>query len=269
MLCRWPPMFVESGKEIAISRYKTCYGMNVHKHVGYFELEYIISGNCRQNITNESYELSRGDVVLFKIGSSHEFYTTSEIEVLKILIKSDYMPEIYREHSAEFELASIIHLPSNEVRRFENILFMIEDEFKMQNEFFLEVITGYLGVLFALLIRINRMSKSEDRKASVIDFKLILTYIENNLNTVTPNSVAVYSGYNFPYFSKMFKKHVGTNLSEYINSKKLEAAQKLLLESNETLENIAYKVGFNHKSYFHRLFKKYYGVTPDEYRKAK
>lgn len=259
---------MDSGNDISISRYKTRYGMNIHTHGNYFELEYVISGDCRQNIQNESYEFSRGDIALLKSGSCHEFFTTNELEIFKMVIKPELLPEIYNQYSHEFNQASIIHLPSNEVRRVENILFTIEKEFNMQNEFFLEVISGYLEILFTLLIRINHMDKKTDKKLPLIDFKLILSYIENNLNTVTPSSVAVHSGYNIPYFSKLFKKHVGSNLSEYINQRKLEKAQKMLIESNKSIENIGYDVGFNHKSYFYRVFKRYYGVTPEEYRKA-
>ena len=88
------------------------------------------------------------------------------------------------------------------------------------------------------------------------------------MKTVTPSAVAAYTGYNFPYFSKLFKRNVGQNLSEYINLRKLETAQKMLIETEKSIENIGYEVGFNHKSYFHRVFKRYFGVTPEEYRSA-
>ena len=127
----------------------------------------------------------------------------------------------------------------------------------------------YLDVLFSLFIRIIRTKDENDNKNDLsIDFKRIFAYIEKNIKTVTPSSVAEFSCYNFPYFSKLFKKHVGCNLSEYINKKRLEMASALLLESEKSIENIGYEVGFNHKSYFHRVFKRYYGVTPEEYRKA-
>lgn len=258
---------MESGKEIAVSRYKTDYGMDIHTNVN-FEMEYVVSGNCCQIFKNQSYEFSRGDVCLLKPDSRHEFYASDELEIFKIVIKPNFLPEIYIQHSDEFGAASIIHLPPNEIKRFESILFMIEKEFNSQNEYFKEIINGYLEVLFALIIRVNHANKNENIKESVIDFKQILAYIEKNIKTVTPSSVAAYSCYNFPYFSKLFKKHIGSNLSEYINMKKLEMASALLLESEKSIESIGYEVGFNHKSYFHRVFKRYYGVTPEEYRKS-
>lgn len=267
MICRWPVSYLESDKKIAISRYRTGYGMNVHTHYN-FEIEYVLSGSYHQNFKNESYECSRGCITLFKPESRHEFTASNEVEIFKIQIKPNLMPQIYNTYADEFSSTTVIRIPPNEVRRVESILFAIEKEFNMQNEFFLDIISGYLDILFTLLIRINRMNANENKRNTTIDFEAVLTYIENNLKTVTPNSVAVYSGYNFPYFSKIFKKNIGGNLSEYINLRKLEMAQALLVESSKSVENIGYEVGFNHKSYFHRVFKRYYGVTPEEYRNA-
>ncbi len=266
MICHWPVAFIENDKKYSISRYKTSYGVNVHAHV-YYEMEYVLSGSYHQNVKDESYECSRGCMSLFNPDSRHRFDTSNEVEVFRIQIKPTSLPKIFKEHADEFGPVSIINIPPNEIRRIENILFMIEKEFNDQNDLFSDVIEGCLEVLFALLIRINR-STLESSKVATIDVRTILTYIDNNLKTVTPSSVAAFSGYNFPYFSKLFKKNIGQNLSEYINLRKLETAQKMLVETTKSIENIGYEVGFNHKSYFHRVFKRYYGVTPEEYRIA-
>lgn len=267
MICRWPVSYLESDKKFSISRYKSGYGMNVHTHYN-FEMEYVMSGSYHQNLKDASFECSRGCITLFKPDSRHEISTSNEFEIFKIQIKPNSMPEIYNTYIDEFSSVTVIRIPPNEVRRIENILLMIEQEFIAQNDLYLDIISGYLEVLFSILIRINRINANKVKKNTSIDFEGTLNYIENNIKDVTPNAVAVYSGYNFPYFSKMFKKNIGRNLSEYINLRKLEKAQKLLVESNKSIENIGFEVGFNHKSYFHRIFKRYYGVTPEEYRIA-
>ncbi|MBQ6885782.1 MAG: helix-turn-helix transcriptional regulator [Clostridia bacterium] len=243
------------------------YGINVHTHL-YFEIEYVLSGNCFQNFQNTSYEFARGDIALFKPDSRHKYQTSGELEVLRLKINPEFLPQIYKLHEHEFSTANIIHLPPNEVKSVENILLTIEKEFNDKNKFYSEAISGYLEVLFTLLIRFHTTSKNGEVKASNVDFKSIIAYIEKNLKTVTPSAVASYSGYNFPYFSKLFKKHTGRNLSEYINLLKLDVASKMLSESNKRIEAIGYEVGFNNKSYFYRVFKRYYGVTPEEYRRS-
>lgn len=267
MVNRWPVPYIEKGKNISLSRYKTTYGINIHTHL-YFEIEYVISGKCCQNFQNVSYEFTRGDIALFKPESRHNYQASGELEVLRLKINPEFLPQIYKLYADNFEATNIIHLPPNEVLRVENILQMIEKEFNDKKEFYSEVISGYLEVLFAILIRVNNLSKVEDVKYANVDFKSIVSYIEKNIKTVTPSAVAIYSGYNFPYFSKLFKKHMGKNLSEYINLTKLNMASKLLSETDRRIETIGYEVGFNNKSYFYRVFKRYYGVTPEEYRKS-
>lgn len=263
-----PPAYMESDKHIAVSRYKTSYGMNLHTH-SYFEIEYAIVGKCSQILKNDSYEFGRGDLALFKPNSRHEFYALNELEMLRIVVKPEMLPKIYYDNQDVFDMMRIYRLPPSEIRRVENLLFEIEKEYNAQNDYYLEVIRACLEVFFAILLRIKDTIGFNEQNESLIDFKIFIAYIEKNLTTVTPNSVAVYSGYTFPYFSKLFKKNVGTNLSEYINQKRLERATKLLTDTTKCIEEIVYEVGFNHKSYFHRIFKRYFGVTPEEYRKSK
>ena len=55
---------------------------------------------------------------------------------------------------------------------------------------------------------------------------------------------------------------------EYCNNLKLSDAKKLLLETDASVTEIALDVGFNDAAYFINLFRKSYGITPLQYRKA-
>ena len=94
MISNSPPIYMESDKHIAVSRYKTSYGMNLHTH-DFFEIEYAVTGKCTQIFKNDSYEFGRGDIALFKPNSRHEFYALSELEILRIIIKPEMLPKIY------------------------------------------------------------------------------------------------------------------------------------------------------------------------------
>jgi YesN/AraC family two-component response regulator len=68
------------------------------------------------------------------------------------------------------------------------------------------------------------------------------------------------------YLCRLFKKETGTNFSDYVNLIRIEKAKKLLELTKEPILNIAMQVGFNHVSYFNRIFKQLVGVCPSEYR---
>lgn len=69
-----------------------------------------------------------------------------------------------------------------------------------------------------------------------------------------------------PYLIRLFKKELGVSPLQYINQKKVERAQLLLLTEDLAVKEVAWKLGFNDPSYFIRLFKKLTSSTPHEYR---
>jgi len=68
------------------------------------------------------------------------------------------------------------------------------------------------------------------------------------------------------YFSYIFKKETGENVSTYLNQVRIEKAKELLRDETVKTYEVAYQVGFNDPNYFYVLFKKYTGCTPGEYR---
>ena len=68
------------------------------------------------------------------------------------------------------------------------------------------------------------------------------------------------------YISQTLNETLATNFFDYVNHKRIVAAQKLLLESELTVLDIAMQVGFNSKSAFYSAFKKYSQLTPSQFK---
>ena len=67
-------------------------------------------------------------------------------------------------------------------------------------------------------------------------------------------------------FSRFFKTHTGKKLSEYIIDIRLGYASRMLIETSISIAEISYKCGFNNLSNFNRIFKKYKGCSPTEFK---
>ncbi|MBQ2435629.1 MAG: helix-turn-helix transcriptional regulator, partial [Bacteroidaceae bacterium] len=69
------------------------------------------------------------------------------------------------------------------------------------------------------------------------------------------------------YFIQLFTHTLGMSPVRYINRKKIERAQLMLLTEQVPVKEVAYRLGFSDHSYFIRLFRQTVGITPQEYRK--
>ena len=97
--------------------------------------------------------------------------------------------------------------------------------------------------------------------------KLVLEYISEHyaeeLSIAQLAKLCFFSEY---HFMRFFKRHMNMTSIEYLNQYRLEMASRQLAETNLSVTSIALESGFNNISYFNRVFKRKFGVTPMEYR---
>ncbi|SFB36990.1 AraC-type DNA-binding protein [Cohnella sp. OV330] len=70
------------------------------------------------------------------------------------------------------------------------------------------------------------------------------------------------------YISQLFKDVTGTNLSDYLEKIRMDHAAELLRDRSATIDEIAYRVGYNSSHSFRRAFKRVSGVSPSAYRQS-
>lgn len=99
-------------------------------------------------------------------------------------------------------------------------------------------------------------------------FGKVLTYIHNNIYAeISIDDLASMTFVTKSHFIRIFVKMMGMPPLQYINKKKIDRAELLLITGDLPIKEIAYKLGYNDHSYFIRLFKKITGITPMAYRK--
>ena len=95
-----------------------------------------------------------------------------------------------------------------------------------------------------------------------------IDYIYDNLHErITVEELADYLEMSPSYLSRLFKKEVGTSVSDYIRMKKIETAKNMLIYSEYKPVDVAQILAFPSQSYFTDAFRKATGLTPAKYRK--
>ncbi|MCR5215055.1 MAG: response regulator [Eubacterium sp.] len=94
-----------------------------------------------------------------------------------------------------------------------------------------------------------------------------ISYINENFSRdLSLDDVARFVDISPYYFSKLFKQEMGENFVEYLTKYRVAQAKTFLANESLSIKEICGMVGYSDPNYFSRIFKKYEGVTPTEYR---
>ena len=140
-----------------------------------------------------------------------------------------------------------------------------------QHENFFEIeIKAELYRLFFVLFKYFFVCQNGDtsiKDSTTRNIKSILDYIsENYAKPITIDELAEQVNLSKHYFMRFFKKYMGMTCIEYINDYRLNIAANLLVTTRMQITEVAVSIGVTNLSYFNRIFRKKYNMTPKEYR---
>jgi two-component system response regulator YesN len=115
------------------------------------------------------------------------------------------------------------------------------------------------------VLKDKTINEAKNSQRSLI--QKINQYVQMNLEyDVSLQSIADHVYLHPVYVSKIYKLETGEGISEYIYRLRMEKAAHLLAGTNEKIQEICRKSGYQNPSHFSRVFKKYFDMTPDEFR---
>lgn len=129
-----------------------------------------------------------------------------------------------------------------------------------------------IGVQFltCFLFNLQFLTPVTETQVTQIDerIKKAVLYLRDNIGeSLQLIDLADVSGYSLSRFKVKFKEVLGITPAEYITLQKLEIAKKQLVETNISIIDLSYSLGFSSSNYFSSVFKKYHACTPQNYRK--
>ena len=220
-----------------------------------FELILVTSGVMKISIDGKEYSLGENQAVFIFPNQLHSMNSINSTHVL-FIFAPQFIQTFWAEKNDCVPDNSELMLDTHTVQR---LLSLSSESSKFE-------IKGVFYSICALFDKTSTYQKiSYDRQTLL--FK-ILSYIEKNFNKDCSLSALTSSvGYNAEYVSRFFNKKMNISYNQYLNIRRLNHAAHLLRNTNETALNCALESGYTSLRTFNRNFKRYYGITPQEYRK--
>ncbi|HCO83233.1 MAG TPA: AraC family transcriptional regulator [Arenibacter sp.] len=254
----------------------------------FIRLYYITEGSAMVYHSNEAIELKPGHIYIipsytfgrYKCDEYHEQYYISCLEEIKngysifnfssFIFESKANPMDLYYFKRLLELNPNRQLENNNPKVYDNRPTLMDFE-KRNEELSPSAYMETHAILEILISRFIKDMNTQSTKSNVKkEFGMVLNYIHENLHeNLTVKQLADFCHLNTDYFSRVFNESFGMRPNKYIQSKRIERAQLLLLSTNNSLKQIAEKVGLDNPSYFTRIFKSHTGKTPGVFRVEK
>ena len=238
-----------------------------HKHE-FIEISYVLSGCGTEIINGQEYPLEQGSLSVLKLRDTHSYNSKnhSKMVLMNLLI----LPEIAEKNEHLKRLAdgdtlqgcNPFRIPPNFISEFESVLFTMMKEHNNKNDFYDQILPHYLDIM---LLYIERYVAQKPDKS----FNEILYHLESRIyNNWDCSLKALAKNYNYNpnYFSTLFKKLTGMKYSEYLDRKRVDIAKNKILYTQDSIDDVCHSSGFKEKKHFYKVFKKYVGTTPGQYR---
>ena len=222
-----------------------------------FMFMFIENGQLEVNNGTESVILSENEGVLYQEKNDIEWSNNSK-ETIKfnyIVLKGGNVSSLFNQKSKE----SFFKFKMNQ--ELEKSFFDIISETKK-----IEVDQKVLSLsIYKLLIELNGVTNYEKHKFTQPAIDYVAEYYQNSELSVNDLANSVHVSYH--YFIHLFKQENFISPQKYIKKYRLDKGLALLKESNQSIEDIAYTVGFKYKKAFIKACKEETGLLPLAYRK--
>lgn len=258
------------------SRYKTEFDFPLHYHEEY-ELNYVENAGGAQRVIGDSAE-EIGDLELVLVGPNvrHAWFThhcrDKKIHEITIQFHKDLFSDIFLKRNQLGHIRGLFDKSLSGIVFSRETISLIAPRIKL-----LERLSGFDSVLELMSI-IHDLSLSRNLRllssgGVSSDFSdnhridQVVQFVNENFSkSVRLAEVARIAGMTETAFSRFFKAKTGITFVDCLNDIRLGHASRMLIDTTNSIAEIAYDCGFNSISNFNRIFKKKKGARPKEFR---
>jgi AraC-like DNA-binding protein len=228
-------------------------------------IHHVVSGKGYYEVNETVYEVKEGDTFIIYPNVAVRYYADQEnpweyywvgfvgADAKALLARTDFTPKhmvitTHRSQELRELLLSIYHASGDH----------FHEHVKM---------VGYLYLFFSVLIESSR-NKDYNPDISLTYVQKAVDYISQNYEKrITVTDVAAQLGVSRSHLYRVFMKHLSRSPKAYLESYRVKQGQMMLKNTTLSINEVANSVGYEDPLHFSKVFKKWSGVSPKEYRK--
>lgn len=267
---------------ISVRKHTRFIDFPIHKH-NYVELQYVYKGKLTQIIDGKQITMKEGELMMLNTVISHEIKAAQKEDIIiNFIIKPEFFQYI-------FSLADIDNVIFNFIMntiysnssKGEYLYYKVSKQGsikanmeKIITELYEPDLTSSISIkLLVGLLLVNLIKHSDDIEVYSVDNyekKLsldILKYIDEHYEE--GSLAAISAQLNQPDYKicRIVKKYTGVTFKQLVQETRLNKASDLLMRTKLSITSIMQAVGYENITYFYKIFKEKYTMTPHEYRK--
>lgn len=272
---------LKEGKLIAVRTHTRFIDFPVHRH-NYIEVLYVCEGELVNIIDGRKVVVKKGELLFLNQFTRHEIQRAGENDIaINFMILPEFFDIAYEMAGQNNVLADfLVHILRQDEERGEYLYFKVSEVLQIQNlleNIIYSLVTGKgennkinqttMGLIFLYLL--DSVQYVEMRLPDQYENMVAMTtldYIEQKYKDATLTELCETLHLPMHVLSRMIKKSTGYNFKELLQRKRLKKAAALMCDTDLAIVDIIAAVGYENSSYFHRVFKERYHMTPRAFR---
>ena len=254
-----------------------------HQH-NYVEMVYMCAGQTNHIVNDKKITLKCGEILLMNQFATQEVEEAGAEDIaVNFIILPEFFERVFGIMDQDNNLIRefLIHCLRNENAPSGYLHFKVADCMPVQN--LLEnliwtimhrqkeqrrINQTTMGLLFLYLpTLVDQIEKDTNNFEQNLLLK-VYQYIEEQYAVAELGTLSEELGYDIYWLSRFIKNYAGSNFTDLVQKKRLQHAVNYLQNTTLPVSEIAEKVGYANISFFYRIFKKTYGMSPKEFRNS-
>ena len=246
----------------------------------FFVLIYIMDGTGIQFVNNHRFNYRKGNLFLITPQDTYSFDIASPTRFFFLSFNNSYINTNKDNDWVErmdFIMNNASHRPGcilkNKLDKplVASLVENIVQELSNQQLYHFKITETIVNTIILVVARNIALKLPKNMKENTGEAVLdILHYIQENIfhpDNLKVEQMCRHLGISVSYLGKYFKKQTGETLQQYIINYKLRLVEMRLLHSDMRISEIVFELNYTDESHLNRLFKKYKGFNPSEFRK--